>query len=125
MSEQRFAMRLDPLWMALLLPGGATRATSYAELTDDELHIRFGFLFDRAIPRDQIAGAKERSWPWWMGLGWRTNLRGLIGLVGSYGGVVEITLREPLRVWGVVPCERIALSLEEPQAFIEAVGRAA
>jgi hypothetical protein len=124
MPETRFQIRIDPWWMALLLPGGATRQNSYAELTDGELHIKFGLLFDRAVPRAQVEGAKESHWPLWMGIGWRTNLRGLVGLVGSYRGVIEVKLREPVRVWGFFNCDRIALSLEEPEAFIQAVGRA-
>lgn len=124
MAETRFQIRIDPWWAALLLPGGATRQNSYAELKDGELHIKFGLLFDRSIPRDQVEGAKEGHWPLWMGIGWRTNLRGMAGLIGSYRGVVEVQLREPVRVWGLFNCDRIALSLDEPQAFIEAVGRA-
>jgi hypothetical protein len=53
---------------------------------------------------------------------WRTNMRGLIGLIGSYEGVVEVKPRGPIRSWvGIFPCQRIAVSLEDPDAFIAAI----
>jgi hypothetical protein len=122
MAETRFQIRIDPWWAGLLLVGGATRQNSFAELSDGELHVKFGLLFDRTVAREQIEGAKEGNWPWWVGVGWRTNFRGTVGLIGSYRGVVEVKLREPLRALGLLNYDRIALSLDEPQAFIDAVG---
>jgi hypothetical protein len=50
---------------------------------------------------------------------------GTIGLVGSLRGVVQIRFRERQRV-GVLPfvkfgCNRLVLSLEEPEEFVAAL----
>jgi len=67
-------------------------------------------------------------WPWYYGLGWRTNLRGLVGVVASMRGVVQIRFRQRQRV-GIIPlvklrCDRLAVSLEEPEAFMAALNEA-
>lgn len=120
-ARSRFQMRLDPWWQPLLLAGGATPSNSYLELDEETLTVRFGVLFRDEIPRANIEGASETDWPWWMGVGWRTNLRDLAGLIGSYRGVVEVRLDTPQRVWRLLSCRRLAVSLEEPQAFLDAL----
>jgi len=117
-------MRLDPWWRPLLLIGGATPSNSYVELSEDAVNFRFGWLFRRTLPRSDIEEAVPRRWPLWYGVGWRTNFRGLIGLIGSYQGVVEIHLRTPGRVWGLFSLRRLAVSLEEPQRFLDFLGAA-
>lgn len=115
----RFHIRIDPVWRALLLVGGATRETSFVELTDDGVRFRFGLLFDRLIPYDEIKTVFSRSWPFLYGIGWRSNLRGVIGLVGSYHDVVEVRLKRRIgRAWGLFPMDRICVSLEEPERFV-------
>ena len=122
MSSTRFPMRLDPWWRPLLLIGGATSSNSYVELSEDAVTVRFGWLFRRTLPRSDIEGAVRTRWPLWHSVGWRTNFRGLIGLIGSYQGVVEIRLRTPRRVWGLFTLRRLAVSLEEPQRFLDSLG---
>ncbi len=117
----RFQIRVDPVWRPFVLIGGATRENSYVEVTDDGITVCFGLLFKRTIPRGDVKDVFVRSWPLWYGIGWRSNLRGVIGLVGSYTGVVEIRLNERGRAWGVFPCDRIGVSLEDPGGFIAAV----
>jgi hypothetical protein len=56
-------------------------------------------------------------------LGWRSNLVGLVGLVASYRGVVQMRFRQRQRVSGIIPfiklpCDRLAVSLREPDDFI-------
>jgi len=116
----RFQIRVDPVWRPFMLIGGATRENSYAEVTDDGITVCFGLLFKRTIPFGDVKEVFARSWPFLYGIGWRSNLRGVIGLVGSYSGVVEIRLNERSRAWGVFPCDRIAVSLEDPEGFIAA-----
>ncbi len=121
MSETRFPMQLDPWWRPLLLVGGATPDNSYLELADDGLSLHFGLLFNRTIPREQIESVAEADWPLWLGVGWRTGFGGRYGLIGSYQGIVELTLREPIRVLNLFNFTRIAVSLEEPEAFLQAL----
>jgi len=115
----RFNIRIDAVWRWALWPGGATPQNSYVILGDDGMHFRFGLLFNRTIPYDQVAAVFPRSWPFLYGVGWRSNLRGVIGLTGSYHDVVEVRLTKRIGNWaGVFPVDRIAVSLEEPEAFI-------
>ncbi len=118
---KRFQIRVDPVWRPFMLIGGATKANSFVEVTDEGIHFRFGLLFDRTIPLSNIKEVFPRSWPIWYGVGWRSNLRGVIGLVGSYTGVVEVRLAKRERAWGVFPCDRIGVSLEDPDGFIAAI----
>ena len=117
----KFPMRIDPVWRPALLPFGGTPDSSYAEVTADGVHFRFGFLFDRTILRSEIATAYRWQPAWWHGIGWRSNLTGRIGLLGSHQGVVEIRLKNRTRSWGVFPCDRIAISLQDPEGFLEAL----
>jgi len=118
----RFPIRIDAIWRAPLLAGGATARNSYVALTDEGVHFRFGLLFNRTIPYEQVNAAFPRSWPLLYGVGWRSNLRGVIGLIGSYHDVVEVRLKTRSRAWALIfPCDRIAVSLEDPERFVEAL----
>jgi hypothetical protein len=123
--SERFQIRIDPWWQPLLLVGGGTREGSYVEIDEGKVKVRFGWFFDREIALGDIEGVQEMSWPLWYGVGWRTNFSDLVGLIGSHQGVVELALRTPLQVWGLLRYKRLAVSLEEPQRFIEAMARAA
>jgi hypothetical protein len=118
-------MRLDTVWRPFLLLGGATPENSYAEIAEDELRLRFGLLFSQRVSISNVKSAKTRSWPFWGGIGWRFWGEQL-GLLGSTRNVVEISLRERIRVsLGILPWPfsigRVAISLEDPQAFIDDV----
>jgi hypothetical protein len=120
---QRFMMRLDPAWRPLFWPFGAAQPSSFVEVEEAKVRFKFGYLFDRSVQREEIESAYRRDWPWWMGIGWRSNLRGVIGLIGSTRGVVEVQLRGKTRSWGVFPCDRIAVSVQDPDGFIAALSQ--
>jgi hypothetical protein len=122
----RFAIRRGTLWRPLLLLFGATAGRSYVELAEDRLAARFGWLFRHSFPLSDVEGAARTSWPWLGGIGWRSNLVGGIGLIGSRAGVVEIHLRRRRWLWMLLPlpCNRLAVSLEQPEQFLEALGKA-
>ncbi len=119
----RFPILISPLWRPLLLPFGATADRSFAEIEDGQLHVRFGLLFDHRFPLEQVEGASTAHWPIWAGIGWRTNFRGTVGLIGTYVNVVEVRLkqRQRVRLLLPLPCQRLYLSLAEPRAFIAAL----
>ena len=117
----RYPVHIDWWWLPVLVPMGVTRANAYVAVTDKEIEFHFGPLFRYRFPRGQVAGARLRSWPLWYGIGWRTNLRGAVGLVGSYQGIVEVRLKDRQRLVGLLPLERIAVSLENPDKFLAAV----
>lgn len=114
-------MRVDAWWAPVLLITGATSTNTFIDLGDEDVRFDFGLVFDRTIKRDEIESAHRRAWQWWMGIGMRANLRGLIGLIGSQEGVVEVKLKHKQRAWGVIPCDRIAISLQDPDAFLAAL----
>ena len=117
----RFQMRIDPVWRPMLLPFGGLQSGSFAEVTDDSVRFRFGLLFDRTFPLSDVAGAHRRVAHWWHGIGWRSNLVGRIGLLGSHSGVVEVRLKQRTRAFGVFPCDSIAISLQDPDGFLAAL----
>ncbi len=91
--------------------------------------MRFGWLFNQSFPLTAIESVAHGRWPWYYGLGWRSNLVGMVGIVGSYRGVVEIRFKQRQRVSGILPffklgCDRLMVSLNEPDDFIEAHSRA-
>ncbi len=122
----RFPILLSPFWRPLLLPFGGTPKRSYVELEDGALHVRFGWLFDHRFPLSQVEAASPSHWPLLGGIGWRTNFRGTVGLIGTYVNVVEIRFKERQRLRMLLPtsCERLYLSLAEPRDFIAALGEA-
>jgi hypothetical protein len=89
----------------------------------DGLRLRFGWFFDKRISFAEIESVRPGHWPWWGGMGWRSNLVGRIGLVGSYSGIVDISLRRRRWVWLLLPlpCSRLTVSLEDPEGFIAAL----
>ena len=117
----RFQIRIDPVWQPVLLLGGATKTNSYVEVSDGDVSINFGYLFTHIIPRSNIESVAAIEWPFWKGIGWRSNLQDQAGLTGSYNGVVEVKLSEPIRVWLLLNCTRIAISMEEPETFVAAL----
>lgn len=117
----RFQIRIDPVWQPVLLLGGATKTNSYVEVGDNDVSINFGYLFTHIIPRSNIESVAAIEWPFWKGIGWRSNLQDQAGLTGSYNGVVEVKLSEPIRVWLLLNCTRIAISMEEPETFVAAL----
>jgi hypothetical protein len=124
-EAMRFPILRSPWWAPLLLLFGATPGRSYVELADDRLVARFGWLFHYSFPLADIEGAGRRSWPLLYGIGWRTNLFGVIGLIGSHRNVVEVRLKRRRWVWMLLPlpCNRLAVSLEDPKVFLEALGK--
>ena len=51
------------------------------------------------------------------------DFRGTVAFVGAYENTVEVRFKERQRVRMVVPlpCERLVLSLEDPEGFIAAL----
>ena len=78
-------------------------------------------LYQDTLRLADIESVEEVDWPLWMGIGWRIGFGERFGLIGSYDGVVEMRLREPLRVWRFASFTRLAVSLEDPVAFVGAL----
>lgn len=117
----RYPVRIDPIWRPLLLPFGVMESGSYAEVRNHGIHIHFGFMFERTFERDDIVSASPWQPAWMHGIGYRSNLIGLISLLGSHKGVVRVCLKKRTRSWGIFPLQRVAISLQDPEGFLKAL----
>jgi len=114
-------MRLGA-WRWLLALLGARRRSSYVDVDDETLTIRFGGL-EAVIPRSDVVSAVRTRWPAIGGIGWRIG-RSSLGLIGSLEGVVELGLgvKHKARV-ALIPMsyDRLFVSLEDPDGFVAAL----
>ncbi|MBL9039041.1 MAG: PH domain-containing protein [Archangium sp.] len=122
----RFMIARSTMWRWLLWLFGATERSSFIEVTPDALDVRFGFFHQR-IPRAQVRRVEVVGTPSWYqwGIGWRTNLAGGVGLIGTTRGLVRIELTEarPMFIGILVRAHQLTVSMEEPERFAAAVGR--
>jgi hypothetical protein len=119
---ESFRIGVDVAWRLPLLIIGVTDSRSSANLDDEGIDLRFGFTRIR-IPYADIRDLRQRDWSWLLGVGIRIAGDRTLGLIGSTRGVVQIALKAPT-VRGVLFMRHprnVAVSLEEPMAFIEAV----
>lgn len=118
----RFQIERTPTWRWLLSAFGATADRSYVDVREGEVEIRFGF-FHQTIPLAELRAASVamRQVPWYAySIGWRTNLRGAVGLIGAAKNVVKLELTRSRRVFIGLPveCRELYLSMEAPDAFV-------
>ena len=122
----RFPMSVSPTWRWLLALLGGTPERSYVEVGADGLEVRFG-SFSQRIPFREVISVVvyARTVPWYAYfIGWRTNLRGGVALVGAAENLVKLELRTARRVslMGIPTTMReLYVSLENPDAFLRAV----
>lgn len=103
--------------------------TSFVAITDERMRIRFAGFVDTVIATDDVMGARLVRRNILGGIGVRTNFSGDVALVSTWGEVVELTLRRPMRVWLIprlipLKAERLTLSLRNPQKVVERFGAA-
>ena len=97
----RFPIRLGSRSRPLLrLFGVRGQDDAYAEITDTDIHARFGFG-DIRTPLQNIAGARiEGPWLWITAIGIRRGVRdGVFSFAGSPRGGVRLDLRAPTRAF--------------------------
>lgn len=121
----RFPIRIDPLWSAPLLVIAVRRSKAWVELSDDLLRVRFG-VWQAEVPVAEVHGASRMEWPLLYGIGVRLAPRRTLGFVGSQSGVVELKLRgeHRFRVPFPIRRERLAVSVEDPDALVDAINGA-
>ena len=127
-GTRRFVIRRE-WWVQplLFLVGFVHDGNSYVAIEHAQLRVKFGWFFDQWFDLGQVESVEAMRWPWYYGLGWRTNFAGLVGVVASRRGVVAVRFREQQRVGGVLPfvklgCNRLAFSLKTPAEFQDALG---
>lgn len=126
-KRHRFPILITEFSQLFMIPFGVTRRRAFAQVQDSKLRVRFGPMFDELIPLKNIKAAELARWPRWAGVGPRTNLRGAVGLVGSYRNVIKLTLKETMDVHlfvAPVKCSRLYVSLEHPDRFLKEIGKA-
>ncbi|MEZ4521224.1 MAG: hypothetical protein R3A46_06235 [Thermomicrobiales bacterium] len=122
-GSERFAISRSRWAAPLLVLLTATESRSWVELRPSCLRVRYGW-YQLDIPYDTIKTVKPSDWPWYAGIGWRTNLRSVIGLIGSYRGVVRIDLAppQPTRLLGIpIKLSQLYVSLEDAAGFMDAL----
>ncbi|MFQ5473193.1 MAG: hypothetical protein ACE5FA_09955, partial [Dehalococcoidia bacterium] len=120
-KTQRFDILISPAWRPMLRVLGVKPENAYAELTGDEMYVRFGRL-SHTFSLDAIETASIDDWPLWAGIGPR-YVPGTVAFVGTFINTVVVKFSGPQTVRAVLPirCNRLFLSLKEPEKFIAAV----
>ena len=121
-----FAIRVDPWWWpVLIIIGVLPSSPRYVALEDRLVRVRLGWLETR-FPRAHIVAAQRVQGDWRWSIGWHVVPVGTKALIvnGSWAGMVELRLEPPLARSLLVPliCSCVRFSLEEPDAFLEALG---
>ena len=121
----RFTIRVDPWWWPLLLVSGALPdRRHYVALEDSVVRVRLGWL-EKSFPRAHVVAAQRVRGDWRWSIGWHVVPVGTKALIvnGSWAGMVELRLEPPLSRSLLVPisCSCVRFSLEEPDAFLEAL----
>lgn len=117
----RYPIRIDALWRPFLLVGGATRSSSFVELSSGGVRFKFG-TFETTVPYAEVSSVHHGRWSLLRGIGWRLGPKGGLGLIGSTRGVVDVRFRAPqrMRLLGIPLCrERMYVSLERPNDFVD------
>lgn len=109
--------------LATLFGGRHARAT----VTDDALSVRYGVMFSVDVSLTAVRSATRAERTWWWGIGvhgwkhvWVAN--------GSQRDLVRLTLdpEQRARTLGIpVRVRELIVSVQDPDAFIAAVGTAA
>ena len=120
-APRKFAIRYGSLRLLLMVLGMGPRHSG-VELDGNQVKVRMGWAFQADIARPAITGARP--------------VTGLVGGIGVHGwrgrwlvngattGIVGIDLEPPPRATAVglpVRLRYLALSLEDPDAFVTAV----
>ena len=120
---KRFPVLIKGRWLPLLIPFGVTQERAFVQVGERELRVCFGPLFDYRFPLAEVETVAPRRWPLWAGIGPRVDFRGTVAFVGAYENTVEVRFKERqrMRMLVPVPCERLIVSLEDPEALIAAL----
>jgi hypothetical protein len=102
--------------------------TSFVAVAEERTRIRFAGFVDTVVANTDIVGVRIVRRNILGGIGVRTNFRGDVALVSSWGEVAEITLRRPVRIWilpRILPARasRLQVSVRNPSRLVEHFAR--
>lgn len=121
----RYTISRSPWLRPLLILFTATESRSWVEIEETGIRAQYGW-YRIFVPHESITSVHRANWPWYAGIGWRTNLRSVIGLIGSYEGVVEIAIDPPqrTRLIGIgLGMKQLIISLEDPEGFLDEIAK--
>ena len=123
----RFNIRISSLFALPMMIIGVTSKSAYVTLEQDKLTVHYGF-FRYELPIADIASAEATGWPWYYGLGLRIAPGPTLGCVASTDGVVTLKLSAKRALGSLfgrigVRFGALAVSLEQPEAFLTALQR--
>ena len=98
--------------------------TSFVAVADERTRIRFAGFVDTVVANSDIISVKIVHRNILGGIGVRTNFRGDVALVSTWGDVAEITLKRPIRIWilpKILPARatRLQVSIRNPSRLVE------
>ena len=120
-----FPIRFSPWILPLFWVSGLGRRSSLVELDRDELVVRMGWAFRARIPRSAVKRPR-RGRDLWYAIGVHGGF-GVWAVNGSAKGTVWIDVDPPYRARAVgfpIRLRRLALGLEDPEGFLDALGPA-
>jgi hypothetical protein len=126
-TARRFIIRVDPWWWPLLIISGILPSSPrYVALEDSVVRVRLGWLETR-FPHAHVVAAQRVRGDWRWSIGWHVVFVGTTALIvnGSWAGMVELRLEPSLVSRSLlvpISCSCVRLSLEEPEALLEALG---
>jgi hypothetical protein len=119
LPARRFPIAISPWLRPFLYLFGATRERAWLDVDRDSVEVQFSW-YRISIPRSSIVVAEPGRWPFWGGIGWRTNLRDVIGLIGGLGPAVRIEIDPPIptRLVGIpVRLRELYVTVENPDGL--------
>ncbi len=122
----RYPIKRSKFWGWALLVIGATDTSSYIDIGPDEVIAQFGWK-RIVVKRDDITHAERSRWPWWGGIGWRSDLRHSIGLIGALSPIIRIHMRSRrTQLLGIpIALTDLYISVDDPDAVLrELIGSA-
>lgn len=119
----RSPMRITPWILPLFLLMGLTRGRCFAEVTDSQVRVKLGWLFDRRFPLPAIARASLVSIPWYCGPGVHIDLRGRTFVTGAWGQGVEFEFTSAQTTSWLYGrrCTRLVLTPRDASALVAAI----
>ncbi len=116
----RYPIKRSPIWGPLLRVMGASDSRSFLDIRSDVVIAQFGWKRIE-IPRANIISVKRSNWPWWGGIGWRSDLRHSIGLIGALSPILLIRLKpQHASILGIpTKLTDLYLSVDDPEPIIQ------
>ena len=123
----RWALHGSTIYAVLWLVGFyATLKTRPHQLRDGQLELHLGLLKSVSFPVSHLLSASrlpEFDDDWAR----HAHMKGVQKLVAKGNSILELRLSEPVRVTGLLgpgrPTDRLAVSVDDPAAFLAALGR--